>query len=359
MLVRRAFDSILALASLTATTNRAVAILRMLASIRSFAPQSETLEEVLAMDAQQRQDTMDAQISALAQRILCGEWADYSDVKPADLEYIVEQHITRCPGQAMNLAHEYAVLILGQFAATGSADQAMLQRATFASYYRAVTLMLARNVRDAGFGNMNGGEILDFAALFAESWLALARLTQSIDASVRRAVLLAALRGGLTLVDMFTKHLLPRFDSYFLVHSDRIIGVVEKVQKCTRILQNICNHSKAEMDTKLQAAVPSVKRKLEYLIFEVFRIMEHNGCLQAIDMGNLKHRDLRGNVVSSQIERLQEDSEDDNGTDAGEEEELVEEEEDREEEEEEPPAHVDRAAKRRKNGQDKRSAKSS
>ncbi|KAJ1949605.1 Fanconi anemia group D2 protein [Linderina macrospora] len=349
MLVRRAFDSLLALTKLTATASRATSILRMLVSVRSFAPQSETAEDVLAMDAQQRQETMDAQISELAQRILRGEWSDHADVKPADLEYIVEQHIMRSPGQTMKLAREYAVQVLGQFAVTGSAEQAMLRRATFVSYYRAVTFVLAKNMRDANFGSMNGGEILDFANMFAESWLALARLTQSIDVSIRRAVLLVALRGGLTLVDAFTKHLLPRFDSYFMMHSDQIISVVEKVQKCTRILQNICNHSKAEMDTKLQAAVPSVKRKLEYLVFEVFRIMEHNGCLDAIDMGNLKHRDVRGNVVSSQIERPREDSEDDEsiGVSADEEEPV---------EEEEPPAPVAQSVKRRRTKQDKRAA---
>ncbi|KAJ2288229.1 hypothetical protein IWW55_006551 [Coemansia sp. RSA 2706] len=85
--------------------------------------------------------------------------------------------------------------------------------------------------------------------------------------------------------------------------------MLARMQKSTRILQSICNHSKASKDTKLQSVVPQTKRKLEQLIFQVYRLMENNDCLGAIELGTLKHRDVQGRPISSQIPVDQQSSE--------------------------------------------------
>ncbi|KAJ2883433.1 hypothetical protein IWW38_005545 [Coemansia aciculifera] len=61
-------------------------------------------------------------------------------------------------------------------------------------------------------------------------------------------------------------------------------------------------------DTRLQAGVPQVKRKLEQFLFHVIALMENNNCKGAFSTGNLKHRDIRGDVISSQIPRSDEES---------------------------------------------------
>ncbi|KAJ1964243.1 Fanconi anemia group D2 protein [Dipsacomyces acuminosporus] len=316
VLVRRAFDCLLCFADMAAAAGRAVSILRMLVAIRGFAPHCELAEEMQCMTAEQRENTMDGRISALARRILTNEWSGMSEVKPADLEYVVMQSIMRYPHNRLELTHKYATRILTGFAAGNSdaaselgGSHASLRRSTFATYYKAVTQMLAQTIRDSRLGEMNGREIVGVSTTVAESWLALSNITQRIEGSLQRSVLLIALRGGNTLVDLFTKMILPLLDSYFLIHRDEILTLFSRVQKSTRILQNICNHSKVAKDVALQSAVPQMKRKLESLIFQVIAMMEHNDCIGAINLGNLKHRDLRGQIVSSQIPLSDEESE--------------------------------------------------
>ncbi|KAJ2808178.1 Fanconi anemia group D2 protein [Coemansia helicoidea] len=306
-LVRRAFDYLLELCPAVATSGRAIGILRMLAAVRGFSPHHESRADMQAMGAGQRDNTMDGHISALARRVLAAEWQGADDLKPADLELLVTHHILRCPHDRLQLIHNYTTVVFPAFIghASGGGGEgelpATLRRATFASYYKAVTQALAAVIKEAPLRDMSAQEQLHFAGSVVDSWHALARATQQIDQSQQRAVLLLALRGGYALVDQFAKTILPRLDGVFLVHRDEAIAVLGRMQKCTRILQSICNHSKASKDVRLQSAVPQTKRKLEQLIFQVYIMMDNNDCLGAINMGNLKHRDVRGDVVGSQI----------------------------------------------------------
>ncbi|KAJ1727484.1 hypothetical protein LPJ61_004543, partial [Coemansia biformis] len=229
------------------------------------------------------------------------------DLRPADVEYLIAQHLLRCPHDRLQLTHHYATGVFPAFIGGESTTQdggelpATLRRPTFASYYKSVTQALASIIKEAQLGDMSGKELLQFAAMVVNCWYVLSRITQQLDQSMQRSVLTLALRGGYSLVDQFTRTILPRLDSIFLMHRDEAIVVLGRMQKCTRILQNICNHSKASKDTRLQSAVPQTKRKLEQLIFQVYALMDNNDCIGAINMANLKHRDIHGDVVSSQI----------------------------------------------------------
>ncbi|KAJ1720135.1 Fanconi anemia group D2 protein [Coemansia erecta] len=334
-LVRCAFDHLLALAGLVATTARATLLLRMLIAVREYAPRCESAEEVCRMPSTQRQKTMDGQISRLAQQILSARFADSPDeTRPADLEFTITTHILRCPHSRLRLAHTYAVNTLAGFFLESREEQAeelgvhaKLTHTTFATYYGATMGALAVAVKNAGFSEMPGHEALGFAARVAEGWLALTKLTQTIPLSLQRPVLKASLRGSLRLIDLFIKHILPVLDAHFFSLRADVLAVFSLVQKSTRILQNICNHSKVVKDVSLQASVPQVKRRLEQLVFQVVALMENNDCIGAINLGNLKHRDISGQVVSSQIPQSQRYSDEDE----------VEEGEGEEEEEEEEP----------------------
>ncbi|KAJ2526235.1 hypothetical protein EV175_007673, partial [Coemansia sp. RSA 1933] len=135
-----------------------------------------------------------------------------------------------------------------------------LRPTTFATYYGAVHQALAALIKEARFGEMNGQELLGFVGKISDSWLSLAKLTQELTGDTQRKILLHALNGGHVLVDLFIKLLVPQLDRYFLMHRNDVLLVFARVQKSTRILQNICNHSKVSKDMKLQSAVPRVKR---------------------------------------------------------------------------------------------------
>ncbi|KAJ1811514.1 hypothetical protein LPJ75_004111, partial [Coemansia sp. RSA 2598] len=358
VLARRAFDYLLGLAELVASTGRVLLLLRMLTAIRSFVPLCEQPIEVQCMPFERREQTMDGVISNVARRILSNEWPDTEELKAADLEYVITSHIMRSPHNRLKLVYKYATETLYRFVsegrATGSSDgdggeQARLSRSTFATYYKATIQALALCIKSTSLSEMSGQEVLAFSERVGESWLALTKMTQSIDNAMQRSVLLVSLRGSFNVVDLFIKNILPPLDSCFLAYRDSVLSVFSRVQKSTRILQNICNHSKVAKDVRLQAAVPQMKRKLEQLVFQVVALMENNDCSEAINLGNLKHRDIRGQVVSSQIPRSQqyesdEESEEDSGINLGlealvSEAEAEEEEEEEEQQEEEEQAH--------------------
>ncbi|KAJ1988490.1 hypothetical protein GGI25_005294 [Coemansia spiralis] len=314
-LVRQAFDYIYSLADLVATSTRAIHVLRMLLAIRELSPHSEKFDEVQCMPAKQRAITMDGQISNMALCVLSDQWSGIEQLKPGDMEYVITQHIMRYPHNRLDLVHAYATKTLPQFisnavnsdteddsneASVGGIHNT-LRDSTFVIYYKVAHQILAAIIKGTKVDEMSGQELLAFAAKVGESWLSLAKLTQTTTGAKQRSILLYALRGGYVLVDLFTKQLLPHLDKYFLVHRDGILLVFSRVQKSTRILQNICNHSKVAKDTKLQSIVPQMKRRLEQLVFQVFAMMENNDCIGAINMGNLKHRDISGAVVGSQI----------------------------------------------------------
>ncbi|KAJ2730847.1 Fanconi anemia group D2 protein, partial [Coemansia sp. BCRC 34962] len=304
VLVQRAFDYVLGLTDLVGNSGSALCILRMLVAMRSFSPHAELPVEIRCMTAQQRNLTMDGRISSLASQILSAKWAQSAELKAGDLEYVITQHIMRCPHDRLQLAYRYATETLSTFSARASQSNdsfATLKPSTFATYYKAVSQALALIIKQAWLDDMPGRDVIEFSHQIATSWLALTDITKSVEGSTLRTILLVALRSGSALVDQITKVILPRLDKYLLLYRDDIVEVLVRVQKSTRSLQVICNHSKVAKDTKLQSGVPQVKRKLEQFLFHVIAMMENNNCKGALSTGNLKHRDIRGACVSSQI----------------------------------------------------------
>ncbi|KAJ2131670.1 hypothetical protein IW136_005249, partial [Coemansia sp. RSA 678] len=309
VLVRRAFDYLHSVAQTVATSIRAIDVLRMLVAVRSFAPSCEPVDEIMGMTKEQRNATMDGRISEMARCVLDAKWGAVQDLRPADLELLVGLHVIRCPHNRLDLAYTYAAHILPQSiqdTRSGVDDSmalATLKPATFASAYKAVSQALATIIQDSQLANMGSSDMVQFSGRVVDTWVELTRITQTLSTSLQRTVLVVALRSGLTMTDLFTKTILPILDSCFFTHRDNIIAVLERMRKATRILQSICNHSKASQDTKLQSAVPQTKRKLEQLIFQVYVLMGNNDSMGAVTLGRLKHRGVRGEVVSSQIPR--------------------------------------------------------
>ncbi|KAJ2635418.1 Fanconi anemia group D2 protein [Coemansia sp. RSA 1286] len=356
-LARRAFDYLLGLADLVASTSRVLLLLRMLVAVRNFVPLCEQRIEVQTMPFARREQTMDGVISKLARRILSNEWADSEELKPSDLEYVINSHIMRSPHNRLQLIYKYATMTLFGFVSGtatmdndqdggGGGEHARLSRSTFATYYKATIQALGLAIKTINLPLLSGQEVIAFSERVGESWLALTKMTQSIDNTMQRSVLLVALRGSFQLVDLFIKDILPLLDSYFLTYRDNVLTVFSRVQKSTRILQNICNHSKVAKDVRLQAAVPQMKRKLEQLVFQVVALMENNDCSEAINLGNLKHRDIRGQVVGSQIPRSQHYESDEDESDQEEEMNLGIEPQVSEAEEEEEQTHKSKGSTR-------------
>ncbi|KAI0567100.1 hypothetical protein FGB62_4g050 [Gracilaria domingensis] len=117
------------------------------------------------------------------------------------------------------------------------------------------------------------------------------------------------MRAGRTLVDLFLKIFLPFLKDHFRKHRSTVIQICKMHQKPTRLLQTLCAHSKFIRDTSLTTLVPSLRKSLELVLYRVKELLETNNGKGAFELGNLKHRDINGEVLSSQHLQYKSESE--------------------------------------------------
>ncbi|KAK4402197.1 hypothetical protein Sango_0960400 [Sesamum angolense] len=84
------------------------------------------------------------------------------------------------------------------------------------------------------------------------------------------------------------------------MHKDLILQMIKELQKATRTIQTLCSEAKGSKQTAITRKIPATKRSLERFLFHVKALLytTSSGC--SFWMGNLKHKDLMGQVVSSQ-----------------------------------------------------------
>ncbi|KAJ4980681.1 hypothetical protein NE237_031518 [Protea cynaroides] len=109
-----------------------------------------------------------------------------------------------------------------------------------------------------------------------------------------------AVKYGGKFVDSFLK-VFDFLQTHFRAHNDTIIQLVKELQKATRTIQTLCSEAKGSKQTSITTKIPATKRSLERFLFQVKALLHNtaNGC--SFWMGNLKHKDLSGQVVSSQL----------------------------------------------------------
>jgi len=122
----------------------------------------------------------------------------------------------------------------------------------------------------------------------------------------QKNILNVAMKQGKSFVDAFMR-CTPFLANHFKDRATEIRSVLRTLQVSTRILQNLCAHAKVLKDPSLTNVVPGMRKVLETLIFKVKGILQANNALKAFTVGNLKHRNLKGEVVSSQMQDADEE----------------------------------------------------
>ncbi|KAF5195581.1 Fanconi anemia group d2 protein, partial [Thalictrum thalictroides] len=114
------------------------------------------------------------------------------------------------------------------------------------------------------------------------------------------AVHAMAVKYGGKFVDSFLK-VFDFLQAHFQAHGEIIIQLVKELQKATRTIQTLCSEAKGSKRTMITSKIPATKRSMERFLFQVKALLHNttNGC--TFWMGNLKHKDLYGQVVSSQV----------------------------------------------------------
>jgi fanconi anemia group D2 protein len=83
---------------------------------------------------------------------------------------------------------------------------------------------------------------------------------------------------------------------------DTVAAVVQELQGGTRILQTACMEAKARRMGAVTKLVPSVKRSLEQFVQNVRVLLKESSTLAGVWVGNLKHKNLQGEVMNETLE---------------------------------------------------------
>ncbi|CAM0905397.1 unnamed protein product [Alopecurus aequalis] len=105
---------------------------------------------------------------------------------------------------------------------------------------------------------------------------------------------------GARFIDAFLKAF-NFLETQFGQHGDSIVDMIKELQKATRIIQTICAEAKGNKRTMITSKIPAAKRSMERFVFQVKALLEHCSTEERCWIGNLKHKDLHGHVVSSQV----------------------------------------------------------
>ncbi|CDF77490.1 unnamed protein product [Chondrus crispus] len=117
------------------------------------------------------------------------------------------------------------------------------------------------------------------------------------------------MRAGRTFVELFLKSCLPFLKENFKEHRSAVVQICKAHQKPTRVLQTFCAHSKFTRDSSLTGLVPPLRKSLELLLYRVKDLMQSHNATDAFQLGNLKHRDINGDVLNSQHLQYKSESE--------------------------------------------------
>ncbi|OUC43045.1 hypothetical protein D917_10062 [Trichinella nativa] len=115
-----------------------------------------------------------------------------------------------------------------------------------------------------------------------------------------KTVLRLALLHAPKYVNAFSEHAVRLLDANFRQLIEEIRPLLHAMQQSTRTLQNACTHLKENKDRTLTKLIPGCKRTLEEFVFRIKAMMVSNNCTDALQIANLKNRNLLGETLMSQ-----------------------------------------------------------
>ncbi|XP_065077562.1 Fanconi anemia group D2 protein homolog [Ochlerotatus camptorhynchus] len=112
-----------------------------------------------------------------------------------------------------------------------------------------------------------------------------------------------------TYLKLFQQSGLKTLEDVLKVSADRVSHLLSSLQHGTRYLHNICCHTKNIKDNSLAAQIPFIRETVETLIYSVKALLAANDCASVFWMGNLKNKDLKGDLIISQNDEAENDLE--------------------------------------------------
>ncbi|KAJ3330634.1 Fanconi anemia group D2 protein [Blyttiomyces sp. JEL0837] len=264
-------------------------------------------------------ERLHADIGQIAALLLQREW-DEKEKKPDSITYLVELEIKHSTNR-FKLVSDYvrkAFRGLLEKDAESCCDFPMLDMTNMWIFYKLCLLELASLIDEErpGIGDLEGlDRVREITVIYSQAIEYVKRVPDE-------KFLLVVLRHSRQFLTNFIKRIIPALNASLQSAQEVVLSILGSLQTATRILQTLCNESKASRSANRLTYVPPLRKLLESLVFEVKNILEENNCLKAFYVGNLKHRNLKGDAISSQLpasdiedsdEDAKEGAEDDDG----------------------------------------------
>ncbi|KAG0207657.1 Fanconi anemia group D2 protein [Mortierella sp. GBA30] len=304
----------------------AVIAFENLAAWRETMPNFESaaiLVEVVdkVLDLVPRNPETSVKASELAGDVLLHRWPVSNIIKNDKLAYVLGEQIGKSNGR-LDLISQFVTNVLPSFLNQDegtSEGHPMLNTNTFTTYTKVLYMQLASLVGEFQEEDFNDTQAaFDHISGLSNCFQKLAAFVKSND---KKEVLAVTLRHSKVFMEQFIKRILPFLGVHFRGHQDTVARIFKNhLQAATRslqytlinadinrIIQNVCGHAKASRQETLVAMVPAIKKTMESLIFEVKLMLENNDASAAFWLGNLKHRNLAGEEISSQLPEISED----------------------------------------------------
>ncbi|KAI9304749.1 Fanconi anaemia protein FANCD2 [Cunninghamella echinulata] len=266
----------------------------------------KTLERIMELSCNNEMFKDDAM--KVVQDILSRDWFDWREAKK-DIPYLVEKGIELSDDPLQTLIN-YVNLVLPTFDKEGKLEEyPLLKSETVVAFYQAIINQTVKCI------SLLEERDDDDEALLVRTYQIVQlfeRITNYVKVKEQRALFGILLKTSKSFIEQFTKHSIPFFSRIFKDHKDYIANIFRLFQISTRLLQIMCSHVKINKDVQLATYVPPLKKVLEVVIYQVkILLTENNAPTEVFFLGALKHRDLTGATVSSQIPKeFSSDSED-------------------------------------------------
>ncbi|XP_010327602.2 uncharacterized protein [Solanum lycopersicum] len=239
------------------------------------------------------------------------EIEDGQKVRAEVIQKLLRIHLENCQSTSDSLC-ELACSVLPQVSLHRSALEdhcrfSTLCPATFYIWYRVLheenLAMINRLIKEISLlEKARGGEVEDVKCLLKKLQqsvnvvVSLVNLCKTHDKVNVRAI---AVKFGGKFVDSFLKAF-GFLQGQFELHREQIIQMVRELQTATRTIQTLCSDAKGMKQTAITSKIPITKRSMERFLFRVKELLHSTSSGCTFWMGNLKHKNLMGDVVSSQ-----------------------------------------------------------
>ncbi|KAG6447992.1 Fanconi anemia group D2 protein [Manduca sexta] len=251
----------------------------------------------------------------LAQHFLSQQWRTSAGALESGLHYnqnidclaavyFINNEILELKNIALELTNEVKVLKgrndhLNSFKSITKSNFSILYRNLGTSLHEATKTRL-----NMGMTNSEHLELWKDVAIIMKYMADVVKTVES------RNNLAAFFNKSLPILKLFLSQGIPIFELQFKNETQEVLEILKILQQSTRFLQSLCCHSRLKKDKTLMSKVPNVRHLLETLIYKVKAVLAANNCSEAFWMGNLKNKDIHGEVIASQQSVDQESVED-------------------------------------------------